>query len=105
MTAVATAREVEEALASATGWRRRGEELVRVLDFREFEEALRFMERVAACAVDYRRRPDMCISEYNRLRLSITNPHRAGFTHAELRLLRRVNEILDEHHPDAAPVG
>jgi 4a-hydroxytetrahydrobiopterin dehydratase len=86
---------------TTSGWRRQGEALVRELEFRDFADALRFVERVAACAVDYGRRPDMCISEFNHVRLSIANLHHAGFTEAERRLLEKVAAILDEHHPDA----
>jgi pterin-4a-carbinolamine dehydratase len=74
---------------------------VRELTLRDFDDAMRFLERVAEAAVDYGRRPDMCVSEYNRVRLSVANLHHAGFTLAEMRLLEKVNAILDEHHPDA----
>jgi 4a-hydroxytetrahydrobiopterin dehydratase len=85
---------VEEALAALPGWRREGDALVRELELRDFEAALRFVERVAAGAVDYGRRPDMCISEFNHVRLSVANLHHAGFTHAELRLLEKVNALV-----------
>jgi 4a-hydroxytetrahydrobiopterin dehydratase len=93
---IATDREVEAALAQLPGWRREGDALVRVMELRDFDEAMRLAERVAACAVDYGRRPDMCISEFNHLRLSVSNLHHAGFTRAELRLLEKVSAVLDE---------
>jgi 4a-hydroxytetrahydrobiopterin dehydratase len=93
---LATDREVDVALAALPGWRRQGDALVRVMELRDFDEAMRLAQRVAACAVDYGRRPDMCISEFNHLRLSVANPHHAGFTRAELRLLERVSAVLDE---------
>jgi hypothetical protein len=37
----------------------------------------------------------MCISEFNRVRLAIVNPHRAGITTAERRLMRKVDAIAD----------
>jgi 4a-hydroxytetrahydrobiopterin dehydratase len=98
---VMSTAEVDEALSRRRGWKRIGDALVRELRFRDFEDALRFLERVAQAAVDYRRRPDMCISEYNHVRLSVSNLHHAGFTLAEMRLAEKVNAILDEHHPDA----
>jgi 4a-hydroxytetrahydrobiopterin dehydratase len=97
---IASEQQLEEALARLPGWRRDGDSLVRELRFRDFDDAMLFAGRVGACAVDYRRRPDMCISEYNHVRLSVTNLHHAGFTVAELRLLEKVSAILDEHHPD-----
>jgi pterin-4a-carbinolamine dehydratase len=90
-----TPREVDLALAEHPGWRRVGKTLVRDLAMRDFESALRLVERVGQSAVDYQRRPDMCISEYNRVRLRILNLHHAGLTEAELRLAARTSEVLD----------
>jgi hypothetical protein len=47
------------------------------------------------------RRPDMCVSEYNRVRLSIANPHHAPPTQAELCLAAKVDAIVDQHHGEA----
>jgi pterin-4a-carbinolamine dehydratase len=77
------------------GWRRAGESLVRELPFRDFDEAIAFLQRVAACAEDHLRRPDMCILDFNHVRLTITNPHHAGVTQAELRLAQKVNEVIE----------
>jgi 4a-hydroxytetrahydrobiopterin dehydratase len=82
-------------------WQRNGAALVRDLTFRDFDEALRFMERVGHAAVDYERRPDMCVSEFNHVRLTIANLHHAPLTKAELRLASKVDAILEEHHPEA----
>jgi 4a-hydroxytetrahydrobiopterin dehydratase len=84
-----------------SAWERRGDGLVREVTFRDFPEAMRFVERVAEAAVDYHRRPDMCISEFNRVRLTIANRHHAGITRAEQRLASKVDDILGAHHPDA----
>jgi pterin-4a-carbinolamine dehydratase len=83
------------ALAQTPGWLLRDEALVRELRVRDFDQAMHIFERVAGCAIDYGRRPDMCISEFNHVRLSISNPHHAGLTAAELRLATKVSEALD----------
>jgi pterin-4a-carbinolamine dehydratase len=82
--------------ATATAWRREGEALVRDIERRDFEAALRLVEHVAAEAVDHFRMPDMCISGFNRVRLIIENPHHAGITPAETRLAARVDEALEQ---------
>jgi pterin-4a-carbinolamine dehydratase len=79
---------------SDSHWRRDGDVLVRDLTFRDFEAAFRFVGDIAEAAVDYFRRPDMCISEFNRVRLSIANLHHAGITQAELRLAEKVDEAI-----------
>lgn len=77
------------------GWRRCDQALVREVRFRDFDEALAFVERVAAAAEDHLRRPDMCILDFNRVRLTIANPKHAGVTQAELRLLEKVESVLE----------
>jgi pterin-4a-carbinolamine dehydratase len=88
-------RAHESGTARAPGWRQVGETLVRELAFRDFDQALAFLGRVATAAADYLRRPDMCILEFNRVRLTIRNPHRAGITEAERRLAAKVQEVIE----------
>lgn len=76
------------------GWRRSGLSLVRELSFRDFDEAFAFATRVAHEAVDYLRRPDICVFGFNRVRLTVANPRHAGLTEAEWRLARKVDAIL-----------
>jgi 4a-hydroxytetrahydrobiopterin dehydratase len=83
-------------MSPSDGWREEGAALVRELSFRDFETAMRFMERIAQAAVDYERRPDMCVSEFNRVRLTIANLHHAPLTQAELRLAAKVDAIVDD---------
>jgi 4a-hydroxytetrahydrobiopterin dehydratase len=76
------------------GWRRAGQSLMRDVSFRDFDQAIAFVQRVADAAQDHLRRPDMCILHFNEVRLTIANPNHAGLTHAELRLARKVNAVL-----------
>ena len=76
------------------GWRRCEQALVREVQFRDFDAASAFVQRVAAAAEDHLRRPDMCIFDFNRVRLTIANPNHAGVTEAELRLLEKVESVL-----------
>ena len=60
-----------------------------------------FLERVAFTVEDHLRRPDMCILSYNRVRLTIGNPHHAGLTAAEIRLAEKVNRLIDPDSPES----
>jgi pterin-4a-carbinolamine dehydratase len=90
---------------TATPWKQRGEALVRELRFRDFDEAMGFLQRVADAAVDYGRRPDMCILESNHVRLSVANPHHAGITLAEQRLIDKVDAVVADEYHHAAMEG
>ena len=76
------------------GWKVSGDRLVRELMMRDFDEAMRMAERIAQEAEDHFRRPDMCITEFNRLRIIVANPHHAGVTQAERRLAAKVDAVV-----------
>jgi pterin-4a-carbinolamine dehydratase len=63
---------------------------------RDFDEAFALIARVADAAVDYFRRPDLCVSEFNHVRITVTNPHHAGITAAERRLAAKVDAVIGE---------
>jgi 4a-hydroxytetrahydrobiopterin dehydratase len=87
-----------------SGWRRTGQSLVREESFRSFEDAIAFVDSLAREAADYLRRPDICIVAFNNVRLTITNPHHAGITQAELRLAEKVNVVIGRLRPGEPPV-
>jgi pterin-4a-carbinolamine dehydratase len=93
------ADDVDRALEHRAGWQRRGEALVREVMTRDFDEAYALVARVAAVAEDHGRRPDMCISEFNHVRLTVANPHHAGLTLAEVRLVDRVDRAMAVAQP------
>jgi 4a-hydroxytetrahydrobiopterin dehydratase len=93
-------REAGAVRTAPTGWRTEGDSLVREIEFRDFSDAVAFLERVAAVE-DHLRRPDMCILSYNRVRLTIANPHHAGLTAAEMRLAEKVTPLIDPDSPQS----
>ena len=86
--------EVRAVRSAPTGWCIQGDSLVREIEFRDFSDAIAFLERIASVN-DHLRRPDMCILNYNRVRLTIVIPPHAGLTAAEIRLAEKVNRIID----------
>lgn len=77
------------------GWQLRGQTLVRELYMRDFDEAFQLVGHIAAAAEDHFRRPDMCISEFNRVRLIVANPHHGPITEAERRLAAKVDAAIE----------
>jgi 4a-hydroxytetrahydrobiopterin dehydratase len=90
--------EVNRALTAQPRWRRDGDGIVREIQLRDFDEAFQLIGRVARAAEDHGRRPDMCISEFNKVRLTIANPHHAGLTLAEVRLAARTDAAIGDVH-------
>ncbi len=77
------------------GWRRRDQAFVCEVPFREFDEALRSWSGWRQQPRTIFAAPGMCILDFNRVRLTTANPKHAGVTQAELRLLEKVESVLE----------
>jgi pterin-4a-carbinolamine dehydratase len=87
-------------------WRREGRAFVRELEFRDFDQALGFIEEIARSAADHLRRPDMCIHDFKHVRLTVASRRRDGLTMAEVRLMQKVDAVVEQltPHSSRAPV-
>jgi pterin-4a-carbinolamine dehydratase len=81
----------------AGDWRAEENALVRELVFKDYAEALTFVTELGAQAVDYQRRPDVSIVEFNRVRICVDNLHHVGITEAERRLARKVDTVIERY--------
>jgi 4a-hydroxytetrahydrobiopterin dehydratase len=64
-------------MTSEEVWRQEGESLVRDLEFKDFAEAMAFVNRVAEAAEAANHHPDILIHGWNQVRLTLTT-HSAG---------------------------
>jgi 4a-hydroxytetrahydrobiopterin dehydratase len=64
-------------MASDPVWRQEGESLVRDYEFRDFAQAISFVNRVADAAEQANHHPDILIHGWNKVRLTLTT-HSAG---------------------------
>jgi 4a-hydroxytetrahydrobiopterin dehydratase len=64
-------------MASDAVWRQEGESLVRDYEFRDFAQAISFVNRVADAAEQANHHPDILIHGWNKVRLTLTT-HAAG---------------------------
>jgi len=82
---------------TAHGWRREGSACVREFRFRDFDEALGFVEAIGRVAEDHLRRPDMCILDFNHVRLTVASRRDDGIiTLAEVHLMQRVDAVVEQ---------
>ena len=71
--------EIESRLQGSE-WRREGEEIVREWKFKDFSEAIAFVNRVAEAAEEANHHPDILLHGWNKVRLSMTNHSAGGLT-------------------------
>jgi 4a-hydroxytetrahydrobiopterin dehydratase len=85
----------EEITARLDGleWTREGEEIVREWKFKDFAEAIAFVNRVAEAAEEANHHPDILLHGWNNVRLSLTNHSAGGLTEADFTMAKKFDRL------------
>jgi 4a-hydroxytetrahydrobiopterin dehydratase len=86
--------EIQQRLAGSA-WRREGDEIVRDFEFKDFAEAMQFVNAVAGIAEERNHHPDILVHGWNKVRLSVTNHSQGGLTEADFGLAHAVDAVAD----------
>ena len=81
---------IQRELGSLPGWSRRGDVLTRMYTFRNFVDAIAFVNRVADLAEDVNHHPDIDI-RYSRVTLTLSTHDSGGITQNDLDLAREID--------------
>ena len=87
---VLSGAEVDERLKALTGWSREGDEIRKQYKFRNFVEAMAFVNRVAQAAEAADHHPDITIN-YNRVRMALTTHSEGGLTDKDLGMAPKID--------------
>lgn len=92
MKKILTPSEVEDLLRAEPEWSLKDGRLVREWTFRDFPEAMAFVNRIAALAQEANHHPDIDI-RYNRVQLALISHDAGGITGRDASMARRITEI------------
>jgi 4a-hydroxytetrahydrobiopterin dehydratase len=87
------AAELDEVLETHTAWKLLGGKLVREWTFKDFVEAMKFVNRVAAIAEAAGHHPDVDI-RYNRVVLGLVSHDAGGITKRDAAMVSTIDKEL-----------
>lgn len=90
--AVLTDAEIDQELASLSGWLRNGTAIQRVFRFPDFKAAMLFVNKVADAAEQANHHPDIDI-RYNTVTLALVSHDSGGVTQRDVRMAGAINKI------------
>ena len=93
MAAVLTEAEIDEALTSLPGWSRDEKAIVADFTFRDFNDALIFVNSVAQAAEQMNHHPDIDI-RYNKVLMLLTSHDSGGVTRRDTRMAKQISDIF-----------
>jgi 4a-hydroxytetrahydrobiopterin dehydratase len=79
--------------ASMSEWSQRPDALERDFEFKDFAEAMAFVNRVADVAEELNHHPDILVHGWNKVRLTLSTHSAGGLTDADHALARRIDEV------------
>jgi 4a-hydroxytetrahydrobiopterin dehydratase len=91
MSKAMNAAEIEEVLKANPDWHLKGGKLVREWTFKDFLEAMAFVNRVAVLAEAANHHPDIDI-RYNHVVLGLVSHDAAGITHRDASLATQLSK-------------
>jgi 4a-hydroxytetrahydrobiopterin dehydratase len=88
-------QEIQRRLREAAdGWAREGDTIVRDWKLADFEQAIAFVNRVAALADQQGHHPDILVHGWNKVRLTLFTHSEGGLTAADFELAAEIDHLL-----------
>ena len=76
-------------------WRRDGDAIVRDHQFKDFAEAMAFVNRIAEVAEEANHHPDILVHGWNNVRLILSTHSVGGLTQSDLDMAERLDASED----------
>ena len=74
-------------------WKREGDNIVRDWKFKDFAEAMAFVNGVAEAAEEANHHPDILLHGWNKVRLSLMTHSEGGLTDNDFDMARRFDDL------------
>jgi 4a-hydroxytetrahydrobiopterin dehydratase len=87
-----TPTEIKEKIAAIPEWKQKDQTLTRTFEFKNFVEAIAFVDQLVEPAEAAKHHPDIAIS-YNKVTLSLTSHEAGGITQADFDLAQTISEL------------
>ncbi|MDP4000393.1 MAG: 4a-hydroxytetrahydrobiopterin dehydratase [bacterium] len=85
-------QEIQKALARLTDWKRAGESIVKEFERKDFDGAMKFVNKVAALATQQNHHPDIDI-RWNKVRLALSTHASGGLTALDFQVAAQIDDI------------
>ena len=78
--------EIEQKLSSFPGWKQEENQIAKEFQFKDFAEALAFVNKVGAEAEKMDHHPDIFIHSWNKVKITISTHSEGGITKKDFQL-------------------
>ena len=87
-----TQTEIDQKITDIPEWKQEGQTLTRTLEFKDFVEAIAFVDKLVEPAETAGHHPDIAIS-YNKVTISLTTHDAGGLTQMDFDLAQTISDL------------
>ena len=85
-------KEIESFLSQSSGWNLKENKLEKTFTFKDFKEAVEFLNKIQPIADSMNHHPDVCIY-YNKVVIQLTTHDVGGITDLDVELAKKIDSI------------
>jgi 4a-hydroxytetrahydrobiopterin dehydratase len=85
-----TQDEIKKNLSSVSGWMQDGNQITKLFQFKDFLEALAFVNKAGAEAEKMNHHPDIFIHSWNKVKITISTHSEGGITKKDFQLAEKI---------------
>ena len=85
-------KQIKEALPTVDEWKKRGAAITRTFQFKDFAEAMKFVNQVAKSAEKANHHPDIDI-RWNKVTLTLATHSEGGLTKMDFALAKKIDSL------------
>jgi len=88
-----TKYELAKYISVLAGWIQEENQIAKEFQFKDFAEALAFVNKVGAEAEKMNHHPDIFIHSWNKVKITISTHSEGGITHKDLQLAEKIERL------------
>lgn len=85
--------ELTKYLSPLSGWTQEGNQIAKLFQFKDFAEALAFVNKVGAEAEKMNHHPDIFIHSWNKVKITISTHSEGGITKKDFQLADKIELV------------
>jgi len=85
--------EISKNLSSLSGWIREGTQIEKQFQFKDFTEALNFVNKLGIEAEKMNHHPDILIHSWNKVKITISTHSEGGITKNDFQLAEKIEGL------------
>jgi 4a-hydroxytetrahydrobiopterin dehydratase len=86
--------EIKQNLSSLSGWSQEEKQMAKEFQFKDFAEALSFVNKLAAEAEKMNHHPDIFIHSWNKVKITISTHSEGGITEKDFQLAEKLEGLV-----------